>query len=670
MRHLAKLLAFALAWLLCASLIFPLEADAAVFGVSADRAEGSIDEEITWTVAGEDWKPSHECAYFLYRDAELIAYEPLSSVKSFRYTPSSGGLYALTALISDGSNIATCAANGVTVKNEPLSILSVSANRSQVSVGSYATWTVEIAGGSGNVHYGFFLYRDGNLIGYQDEPDSQYANWFTQLLDKPGVYTVQAWVGNSSEKAKMMSEPITATDASPDPIAITGITVSEPQSYVGEPITWTAHATGGEGDVAFSFFLYKDGELISLEPNGNSNVYCYTPAASGIYSVSAHAGSGLNYANLMSEGVPVTYQPGVRLTGVSHDKNRAVRGESITWTAYAEDASGDVSYSFTLFRDGAIVLHAETGGSPSFTYAPSETGSYEVTAYAKDDVRSTSAPSAEVKVVESVLAVDFVSADTVTGRVGTPVTWTVKVAGANQPRFIYFVYHGAELVQASEATDDSFFTYTPDAYGAMPYRLKGVVSDENQTLAFESDALMVTAEGYPRILKVVSSTEVTYPGQLITWQVHVGDFEKAGGISYVLYGDKTGLADQSGWVDQLVYAFAPTEVDTYHLEINLMSDPWIFGIECDTVRVVEPVLYDIAPIQDFSRFDYLSPSANPTPQPTLSNMDLDFEPRKLPTSAPTTRPPMAPEKPKKTDTPTLSPNLVMPDFNKPKIRLP
>lgn len=662
-----------------------------------NQAEVVIGEEIIWYIEMTGFFESTDCAFFLFHDASLIAYDPPSGATIYRFTPKEVGTYKLVVLVRDSTGMRTASSDIVTVR-ELLHVESITVNRPLISLGAVATWTVCAQGGSGDKSFGFFVYRDGELLELcvPDDPKSGILNYTPA---KPGTYTVDVLASDASGKAKMAGAPIIVTDGSQEtkPLMLTSVYANTPDAFVGDEVIWTATASGGHEAIAFTFFLYKDGALVSFTPVGTSSVFRLTPTEPGIYAVSAHASSGLENANLISGSVTVARPAGVRLTGVSCDKNKAALSESITFTAQAEGASGEVAYSFALYRDWVLIGLYETGASPMFSFSPTDLGIYSVVAYAKDDVRSASASSAEVRVVSAKLTVDSVTVDQLNGTVGKPVTWTVHTSGGENLKYMYFIYFYNEIIHASPITTENTFTYTPTAsVGSTPYVLKGLVSDGVQTTSFSSAGVAVVKEDRSRIIAITPDKTTASPGETITWTVNVDNGIPADSIpdklTYVLYRDRgeNDPVDRRELVDYTVYSFIPEEPGSYLLTVFIDNGEPGCHYEADApiVRVALPMLINFDVAVDFHQLPGLShidtnpvptmplmeiiapnidlPAVPTTPAPTLSIPEIIVPNIDLPVVLATTRPPMAPAKP--TPAPTLNLNLI--DFGKPRIRIP
>ncbi len=641
--------------------------------VSADRTEGTTGEQITWTVSpSAAWAPA-TCAYLLYRDMQLIDYQPASGALFYQYTPDTAGRYRLIVCASDGAKSVFVSSGDVLVL-APLRIVSVAANRPRISLGSVATWTARAKGGDGKTLFAFFIYRNGVLLELRipDDPESGILNY---TPEKPGTYTVDVLASSSNGKAKMAGATIVVTEGESKPLALTSVYADAPDVLLGEEIVWSATASGGNETIAFTFFLYKDGELLSFAPVGTSSVFRVTPAEPGVYAVSVHANSGLENANLMSGNVTVVQPGGIRLTSVTCNRNKAVLGEPLTWTAQTDGALGTVDYSFALYRDWKFIGLYETSSSPTFSFTPEAAGTYSVIAYAKDGLRSASAPSADVLVVSTGLFVESVTTDQLTGAVGKPITWTVHTTGGKNLKYMYFVYMNWELVYSSGIMTESTFTYTPNGTtNFYRYYIEGIVSDGEQMVSFKSPVLPVAVAGRPRILSIVPDRTTSYPGQKITWTVEV-DYgadlsDEIGQIAFWLFHDSDETAvDYTEYASVTSYAFTPTQPGKYllHAAIDTGSDYLV--AEALPAMVIDPtsIEFDIV-LEPGHPPDIVLNTATPAPTPPISQItlpDVDFS-----AILATTRPPMAPEKPNPTPTPAPTVNTNLPKTVIPNIRLP
>jgi subtilisin family serine protease len=157
----------------------------------------------------------------------------------------------------------------------------------------------------------------------------------------------------------------------------------------GQSISWRAFAIGTSGPFEYQFWVHREGSGWRIGRRyGSSNVFTWSPPASGTYNVLALArrvGSrAVQEAWRMSEPLVVEGALPLTLTSLTSDSllPRAF-GTSITWTAEATGGLPPLQYEFWRFRRGGE-LKSVQGYSASNTYTwtpgPGDMGTYTLVA--------------------------------------------------------------------------------------------------------------------------------------------------------------------------------------------------------------------------------------------------------------------------------------------------
>ena len=160
----------------------------------------------------------------------------------------------------------------------PLTLSAVTPDRTSAGAGDTITWTAAASGGSGTLRYCFYVYRDGKAV---QKGSYGAATTCSYTVTAGGSYTVKVFVKDSAGQTATKMSAAVAADV---PINVTGITANKTTAGVGETITWTATASGGNGTVKYCFYVYKDGKVVQKGSYGTSAAMSFKVTAVGQYS--------------------------------------------------------------------------------------------------------------------------------------------------------------------------------------------------------------------------------------------------------------------------------------------------------------------------------------------------------------------------------------------------
>ena len=165
----------------------------------------------------------------------------------------------------------------------PLAVSSVTADRNFAAVGDTVTWTAEADGGSGELQYCFYVYKDDEILqkgSYGTENLLQYT------LDAEGSYSVKAFVRDGDGTKASRTGGAVTVNVSGAP-SVSSVRADRSTAKPGETVCWTATASGGSGTLEYCFYLYRDGKVLEKGKYGASSSCSYTPTEAGSYSAKA-----------------------------------------------------------------------------------------------------------------------------------------------------------------------------------------------------------------------------------------------------------------------------------------------------------------------------------------------------------------------------------------------
>ena len=250
----------------------------------------------------------------------------------------------------------------------PLSVTVTSSGDAEL--GGEIRWHAAAANGSGNYQYEFNLYRDNVLIARRDYLD--YAD-YSVTIEKTGSYHVVVNVRDT--------ENDTATTVTSNridiftPITINSFVATVKEASIKQSVTFIIDAVGGEGDLQYSYTVYKDDEIVFSSEFSESYKFMYKINDYGIYHVTATVmDSRSQVVTVISDDVAVI-RP-LSAENISFSKDYAVAGLSVTCSADVLGGTGNYTCIFSIYCDGVLVMTSEQLETSEFTFTVNQAGSY------------------------------------------------------------------------------------------------------------------------------------------------------------------------------------------------------------------------------------------------------------------------------------------------------
>lgn len=285
-----------------------------------------------------------------------------------------GNYYTYIYAFDEAGNYAYVELNAIKVpeatSTEPKLNLTVSAS-TDGKVGGEIRWRATASGGSGSYLYTFDLYKDGKLIDKRNHSD---YNDFPHKVESTGSYYVTVSVYDKvSGKTTMASSTETNICI---PIVVNSFKADASAAILGQSISWTLDATGGEGELKYSYTLYKDGSVIySSLYKQDFLKFVYQPEDNGIYNVIVNImDSRSQVMSVKSEDITVI-RP-LSVNNVSFSSDYAVAGKEISCSAEVLGGTGNYTCKFSIYCDGVLVLESENINTSEFTFTVPKGGNY------------------------------------------------------------------------------------------------------------------------------------------------------------------------------------------------------------------------------------------------------------------------------------------------------
>lgn len=236
--------------------------------------------------------------------------------------------------------------------------------------GKSIRWTASAANGSGRYMYEFSLYKDGKII------ERRRANDFSDYEYTPvdsGAYKVTV-TGTDSVSGKSVT--VDSTDVNIfDPIIPGDFASKENMVEALQVLTWNITASGGEGDLKYSYTLYKDGEPVRSTGWDTGTSFVHKATSYGTYYVVANImDSRMQTVSVRSNEILVTTP--LTAKDISFSDDYAVTGKSITARATVTGGTGNYSCSFIIYCNGNEVVSSQAISTTEYTFKVPQGGNY------------------------------------------------------------------------------------------------------------------------------------------------------------------------------------------------------------------------------------------------------------------------------------------------------
>jgi hypothetical protein len=266
------------------------------------------------------------------------------------------------------------------VRNAPVSVGSLTANKTfPAGTGDPITWQA-VAAGPGPLEYSFYLFsHSSNTWTVAPRGPSSSYTW---TPSSAGNYWLQVWVRRQGSTAPYEAYKGTDVFQISDGVPVIRALTSDKAAPFGTeaPVTFKVDATGGPGALQYSFLLYSQARdswsLVRLY--GPSNTFTWTPSLGdqGDYVVQAwvrRPSSTASYEAWAATGTFTVGNPTPTVQGVTINVGSATTvGTPLSVVARASGGPGPLEYRFLRYSlsTQAWTIVQEYSWDNSFAWVP------------------------------------------------------------------------------------------------------------------------------------------------------------------------------------------------------------------------------------------------------------------------------------------------------------
>lgn len=335
------------------------------FYLELDKWDGEPGESFTATITGHNGESIVVSVQPNDATEDILTYRlyaPASKDMPLTYTFTTDeswmrdGIYSRAFLVTAATDETARTANdGFTLYVEEPDMLTVDTNMDEGQPGE--TITAYVGGHSGHTFSAVVTNAVGDIVATFSHvvPQSQYSD-----VELPIVLN-EAWFSSNSSSETLI---ITATtDDNRQASAVfkmvlelltVSLDVDKYTAEVGEEVTWSMEAEGGNGNYQYNFFIFLDGELIRDGRWQFDNFLTYTPHSPGTYTVEGYVKD-----SRLSQNVKAP-----------EDGEVIVEGEP---EPEPEPEPDEITRTLYITVTGALSgRHNDPGKDPSYSYLPAE----------------------------------------------------------------------------------------------------------------------------------------------------------------------------------------------------------------------------------------------------------------------------------------------------------
>ncbi len=453
----------------------------------------------------------------------------------------SAGTYTVSLTVTDedgpGSHTET-KNNYITITAPPLEA-DFTASPTSAIVGQSVGFTATASGGVGTLSYQWDFDNNGSTDSNVKNPSYAYG--------APGVYTVKLTVADSDTPAN--AEIVTKTAYITVAADLVADFISDKQlASLGQPVVFTATASGGVGDLSYQWDFDNNGTWDSTVQNPS---YVYpTVGQKTVKLVVTDEATPTHNTEAVIKTSYVTVALGLT-ADFSADRTEVALGQAVKFTSLTAGIVGTATYEWDFNNDGTV---DSTEKDPSYTYV--EQGTFTVVLKVTDTVGTIPVTKNNYIKVTAALLADF-AADRTAVAVGGVVKFTSSAGGGVAPLTYDWDLNGDG--KSDSSVQNPSFTYTT----AGSYKVSLKVTDSTGKSDTETKDKYITVSGLIQADFTASATSVG-PGQAVTFAASV-----AGGTPPITYAwDFNGDDVVDNTSEQATYTYAAAGVYTVQLKVT------------------------------------------------------------------------------------------------------
>lgn len=253
--------------------------------------------------------------------------------------------------------------------------------------------------------------------------------------------------------------------------SLSAVNLSNSTAFVGEKVTYSAVASGGNGyGYLYKYVIKNASSIAAIRDYSSDSSYEFAPGSQGSYSVEVYVKDKFSiseYDDYKNAAFTVYEKP--ILSNITLNKQEGIVGQSVIADASMQGGSGSYLYKYDIVKDGVLVTTREFSAEKQFAFIPEQEGLYSVNLYVKDSISANTYDLTQTQnfIAYKSLSIDSLSIDNSTVSIGGLVNLNANISGGSGKgiRYKYVITKDGQNVFTADYSADSSFTYVTDKVG-------------------------------------------------------------------------------------------------------------------------------------------------------------------------------------------------------------